>query len=450
MTFHLISSKTARNWSPFALCCGLFAVTACGETGPGTGTDTGNPYEPGGGGDEGPQIELVDDDCSEATPTERSVEWDEPVLGILTGELLFENLPESSQETLRWIDEAGGQPLGSETELSVVLRPLGTATLIAPKETQSDEPRDDGPVDDGPMMVEPIATTCTARLRIDVEFEISTADGTLDETFVTQMDSDHPDLANTRFRIPLAELDGSLGEVPGFDLLEVHLTYSRVGMLGRLSLLNSSDAEALPLEIATFPANQPCGDEAFLLEGSDTLFGFSPANLHGSFDQVREVTWQLEHEPGTIDVACEVDLPETLCVGSSGAREYLTTVTLTSSDGSLDGSFQVNVHALGGSDGTFSELGMAGGRYAQDLTSAAGIGEEYALTDPAPLDGYMGAMTDFIVYVSDEPWGVFRYQGLTQDDCSVPEEGCEGLVPTTLFGMHFGEPKLGYELEPEQ
>jgi hypothetical protein len=219
-------------------------------------------------------------------------------------------------------------------------------------------------------------------------------------------------------------------------------------MLGQLSLLSSTDTEALPLEIAQFPADRPCGDDAFLLEGQDTLFGSSPADLHESFDQVREITWQLEHEPGTIDVTCEVDLPETLCIGNSGAWEYLTTVTLTSSDGSLDGSFPVNVHAMGGSDGTFSELGMAGGRYAQDLTGAAGIGEEYALTDPAPLDGYAGAMTDFILYVSDAPWGVFRYRGLTQDDCSVPAEGCEGFIQPTLFGMHFGEPKFGYELEP--
>lgn len=454
MMLSLLSSQARRFLQQTPWWGALILMPSCTGVEPGgdRGTDTGNPIGPLNGDER--VVELFDPECDEADVTIQSVAWDEPVLGTLTAKLLFSTLPRSTIASVRWNEGVAGQSGGEETELSVTIRPLGTATLIAPRQKMNG----DEPANDGPVQPEFSGVSCAGRLLLDVEMKISTADGALDETFITQITSQHSDLAFAHLRLPIEKLTGSLKALDvgeDIDSLDLVLTYSKVGMQGELILENSL-AKATDLEppsprmLASFPIERPCGEVGFLLRGEDTLFGFSPADLHASFEAMRETTWQLEHEEGTIDVTCDVELPETLCVGQAGTQEFLTTVTLSSSDGSLKGSFQVNIHALGGDDG-FAELGMHGGKVIQELGETDhSLGSEYALVDPAPLDGFSGAATDFIVYVSEEPWGVFRYEGLTTNDCSNATQTCSGVIPTTLFGMHFGEPKFGYELDRDE
>lgn len=438
-------------------CDAAFLLLAC------AGTDTGNPIGDNRGlGDEVEVVQTLDGkDCDEAVV---EVAWDEtPLLGISAADVAS-SLSESVSEALRWeqVEGFSSLPESGRGEITVTITPLEKVYSVTPTRSSDDDgPVSEGPVtpiDDGPVD-SLLGPSCGSKLRIEALIQLETSGGELAEEFITTVDASMKETIRAHFRVPLTVLNGTLGEMAGDpdttgpDALEVEVLRTPLGMIGQLRLADTAtkSADAVTDLLATFPANPPCGDyfTGFLLQGEQSLHGISPSKVSAALAKVSNAEWVMEHEDGTLRLACDVAFGPALCVGAeSQVSTFPSTVSLRSDDGSLSGSFSVNVHVE--SDGKdLVYIGVAGGAFVQDIRDAMGLGERYAITDPAPLDSYIGAMTDFIVEVSGEPWGVFRYAGLTQADCSaVPAgQGCPGLLHHTLFGIHLGEPNKGYELE---
>jgi hypothetical protein len=427
-----------------------------------TGTETGNPVDGSGLGDE--VIELPGEGPDECEEVATEIGWDDSMQLGLSAEQVATALASGTTENILWRDVAGlSLPEASEGTITVKVSPRLPVLAVTPvpkagndgpvAEGPVDEPTTDGPVTGGvaaedlPSVTGP---TCGSKLRIAAFVEIESSEGQLDERFVTTIDAQTPEAARIHVQVPKDALRGSLRGAGDFDALEIELLLTPVGIKGSLSVVDEAESANASV-LGTLAANTECpGTESgFLLEGNDSLNGLSPNGLHDLFAKAGAAEWTLEHEEGMLAVTSRVALDDSLCVSANiGLVEFLTTVHLEATDGSLNGSFPVNVHVQTDSVAGTLAAQMAGGKYLQELNGEEeGLGEEYGITDPAPLDGYVGAMTDFVVDVTAQPWGIFRYAGLTPDPCTTPEDGCQGMIPTTLFGMHLGEPKGGYALE---
>lgn len=429
------------------------AVGAC------AGTETGNPVDGGHAGGDVIEGVPVGGEC-ELAATE--LDWEEDWGPGFSGADVAAHLPEALSTTLRWVDSSSlayGPESGlGEVELSI--EPRHRAYVVGPESSGGDEPATEGPIGD-------LGAECARTLHVESEVRLTSSGGALDDTFlVTLQTRVFVDTVHAHFRVPIEELQGDLeaevdlpeGQSLASPLaLEVEMWLSPAGLTGALRIapevVDESDVlvETAPLALGRFPAEQPCGLGSHLLEPGEALHGFSPDDVLQRLTGASDGSWVYEHQEGSTQISWQLPSdPPTRCVGvEQTGVEFLAPLTVTSDDGSVDGTFTVNVHAQGDAEGGYSALQMAGGAFEQDVDAAHDLGERYGLTDPAPLDGYDGGMTDFIVDVTGAPWGVFRYAGLTQDPCtSDGSQSCQGLVPTVLFGAHLGEPKNGYELEP--
>lgn len=434
-----------------------FTFVAC------AGTDTGNPI--GDGNPSGDEVEIINQlegDCEQVVT---ELDWEEDWNDAFSGADVASHWPESLTTTLRWHDTSAlaGGPEPGLGGLELTIQPHQVAYSVAPPPSDNGN---DGPVTEGP--VDTLEPGCARALHVEATIGVKSSDGALDELwlvpFVTRMNED---TTHAHFRVPVADLVGdfeaevALPEGQELDAplaLEVEMWLSPLGLTGVLRLAaeivdeTGARIDTAPIELGRFPDDQPCGLGSYLVEPGQTFHGFSYDDVLERLTAASGSEWALEHQDGTTRLSWSLpSAPPTRCVGAeqSGA-EFLTTLSVESDDGSVDGSFIVNVYATANGDGTYSALQMAGGSYEQDIADAQDLGERYALTDPAPLDGFTGGMTDFIVDVTGEPWGVFRYAGLTQDPCNAGpgQGGCEGMLQTVLFGAHLGEPASGYELEP--
>jgi len=424
------------------------------------GTETGNPI-----GDSGPGDEQVIEGVPVGEQCELAVtelDWDEDWGPGFSAADVAAHFPDELTTTLRF-HETTSLSYGPESgfgEIEVSIEPRERAYVVGPEPQAGN----DGPVSEGP--VGDYGSECARTLHVESKVTLKSSGGALDDTFlVTLATRVFADTTHTHFRVPVdalhgdlhAELDLPEGQSLASPLdLEVEMWLSPAGLTAALRIAsdvvdeNDAPVASSPIALGRFPADQPCGLGAHFLEGDQTLHSFSHAEVVERLMAASGEEWTYEHQDGTTELSWSLpDAPVSGCVGAEQTGvEFLTPLVIESADGSVDGTFMVNVYATGNADGTFSALQIAGGAYEQDIADAQDLGERYGITDPAPLDGYVGGMTDFLVDVTREPWGIFRYAGLTQDDCSDASQSCEGMLQTVLFGAHFGDPRNGYELVP--
>lgn len=425
-----------------------FLLSACAAT------DTGNPIDGNAGGDDVIEGVPIGGECELAT---RELEWDEDWGPGFSAADVAAHLPEQLTTSLRFFvtSTLSYGPESGFGELELAFAPRERAYVVAPKSSGDD----DGPMTDGPPAA--YGPECARMLNLESEVTLRSSGGALDDTFLVLLQTRaFADTVHTHFRVSLDALRGSLEAdlelPPGQTLvsleLEVELWLAPPGVTGALRIAPSVEDEdgvpvdTSPIALGQFPAEQRCGLGAYFLEGEQTLRGFSPAEVVSRLLAASGAEWTYEHQSGTTNISWSLPgAPVSGCVDAEQTGiEFLTPLVIESSDGSVDGTFMVNVYAMGDGEGNFNELQMAGGSYEQYISQAVDLGERYGITEPASLDGYEHAMTDFVVNVTDEPWGIFRYAGLNPRDCAPPYM-CREFVPTVLFGARLGEPKNGYE-----
>lgn len=254
---------------------------------------------------------------------------------------------------------------------------------------------------------QPYDDACSDVLEIDVQVQLSTAGGGLQESFVAPLHARVPDFAELRHAIPWEQLVGTQtvaaqGEV-SFGDLDLRIGISPFGIDGTFAttvmVRHGSGGDgavgAGRLTLATFPAaTSVCEGDEFTIAATEAPYGASVADaveLVASFE-----TLALLRPEGTRPTLEAVLVPhgEIACARASGSEgegllRFSATLELRSEDG-LDGRIPVDV-IVSGDGSSLTHVGVSSPAF--EWAPVEAFAATYG-TFGIALDGYQGGMVE--------------------------------------------------------
>ena len=216
---------------------------------------------------------------------------------------------------------------------------------------------------------------------------LSTAGGALDETFPVKFLSVFSDTAGGTGSIPLAGLHGTFsgtlptsgGAPPGsVGNILLALRVSSFGFAGELYVPGVAPSDGYGLAFAHFPADDFCGVFDFNIAKNESVHGLS---ISGALDSLNAASPVVRNgnQRGTLNLAFE-SLVDRACT-TAGTLSFPARATLSSSDGTVDGSIDVTV-AMQEVSGKMT-VGASRSLYTIDAAEAArAAAADYAIRTP--------------------------------------------------------------------
>jgi len=213
------------------------------------------------------------------------------------------------------------------------------------------------------------------------------AGGALDETFPVKFLSVFSDTAGGTGSIPLAGLHGTFsgtlptsgGAAPGSaGNILLALRVSSFGFAGELYVPGVAPSDGYGLAFAHFPADDFCGVFDFNIAKNESVHGLS---ISGALDSLNAASPVVRNgnQRGTLNLAFE-SLVDRACT-TAGTLSFPARATLSSSDGTVDGSIDVTV-AMQEVSGKMT-VGASRSLYTIDAAEAArAAAADYAIRTP--------------------------------------------------------------------
>lgn len=290
---------------------------------------------------------------------------------------------------------------------------------------------------------------CADALELDVQVQVSTAGGALQESFVAPVRARVPDFAELRHAIPWDQIAGTLiaqaqgeGEIT-FAPLDLRLGISPFGLDGSfgtaLEVVHGGSVGSGPLTLATFPSATPlCEDEAYTIPVTQAPYGASVDDVVALVSSFETLT--LRRPDGTRPALDFVLVPhgEYACARSAGLSgegelRFLATLEIRSDDG-IDGRVPVEVHASG-SGSALTHAGITSPPF--DWATTDAFATTFGVFGVS-LEGYHGGIVEMngAFAPSTNPGsadGTLVVSGVSVHDCSQnPSGGCAGTDKVEL------------------
>lgn len=374
-----------------------------------------SPGSPTNGGEHGSACEATAEPIDEADES----------LGFSASEVFAFALGESESE-LRWYPPPSAVSFGPE--LGVVALDVGISLRGNLRKVHF-TPKAVGGA--GPA----IAIVCPpTRLEADVELELATASGALAERIPAVLTSSHPELAEIRASLELADVAGSFDVTtsPGVSAgkLEIQALLSPYGQAGQLSSGLTSDhgmaSSHSRVVYGRWPADEGCTRENLIIPVPTSA---PPAEaLRSAVERLGEVDqapldW-LESEPATVTLSVETG--SVACLGPNSMVSGLVfelplSVHVETSDGRVNTTLPATLSSEAGSVASK----VTATRRCEGATQAeqeldCGI-SGFALGDASSLGVWMNAT------VTDQVSGTLSIVGVRPIACEpTPSSACPG------------------------
>ncbi len=214
--------------------------------------------------------------------------------------------------------------------------------------------------------------TCNDRLEVDVEVEVITNDGALNERFTAPLRSTIPQVATLSRRIALSELQGALAltsvEPPdAVEAVQIDVGVTAAGPFGAVSAASTAAMDltmGFEIGLAVWPASvPPCGSNAAPIPLDLAIVEYSAEDVLAFVGEFTDITlaWQDGEETA---LALSFAPEETACVVHAagldrylGALEVPVEVAVTSADGRWAAVFPARLGAYPTTvGGTFDDI----------------------------------------------------------------------------------------------
>lgn len=250
---------------------------------------------------------------------------------------------------------------------------------------------------------------CHDRIEIDVEVDLTSADGGFAESFVAPLRATTRGISTLRHSIEFADLAGALAlsKVEPADAkigpVDLDLGISPSGLFGGASALVEIEVAggigATFMNVARWPSgNSPCEFGEAPVALGDKIAQFSAADALALVTKAEglALTWQGQDPTAlTLELAHDGDA---ICAGyegeAIGALRFGASAAVKTADGRWDGNFPVEVAVRPAADGTLAAVSVY--RYAPygETIPAADFATFFGLQD-VDLTGYDEASLDF-------------------------------------------------------
>lgn len=294
---------------------------------------------------------------------------------------------------------------------------------------------------------------CPPELELEVELQIRSDGGALDETVTTMVRARTPDIASFSHQVAAEDIEGELmltGEsasdwpLAQFEFRGVIAEYGTNGTINvvRVNEASSQNSSPVPSEegeldpedvgmhqaVAVWPAPGECvGDShasgaggGIVVESDQDLGEFSAADARGVFDGVTEIpiTWDSDQET---QLTLEVNANGSTCAwpDGSGATSvaFPASVDLASEDERIDGSYDAAVHVTTGAE---RELAFASLSILLEEIDPDEAAQRFGVADDISFEGFDSASLNINLtreLTTDDFFGTVVVYGSKRVEC---------------------------------